>query len=197
MAQEKKYVIFAGINGVGKTALHHILDGNIHIGERISIDDIAASLGDWRDTMVQIKAARLAMASLKSAIAEGKSFHQETTLPGEAVVRFADLAKEHGYYIVLNYIGVASLEIAKERVRRRVEKGGHGIDEKVMEKRYEDMKKTLIPLIDRCDEVYFYDNTESFCQVAMMIGGKLADCAPNPPAWLDEILLEIGAKESQ
>ncbi|MBQ7364827.1 MAG: zeta toxin family protein [Clostridia bacterium] len=192
MAAEKKYVIFAGINGVGKTALHKILEGNIHIGERISIDDIAASLGDWRDTTVQIKAARMAMAELKSAIAEGRSFHQETTLPGEAVVRFADLAKEKGYYIVLNYIGVASLEIAKESVRLRVEKGGHGIDEKVMEKRYEDMKKTLIPLLDRCDEVYFYDNTESFRQVAMMLDHKLADCAPNPPEWLSEILKEIG-----
>ncbi len=188
MAQEKKYVIFAGINGVGKTALHHILDGNIHIGERISIDDIAASLGDWRDTMVQIRAARIAMAELKKAIAEGRSFHQETTLPGEAVVRFADLAKENGYYIVLNYIGVASLEIAKERVRRRVEKGGHGIDEKVMEKRYADMKKCLIPLIARCDEVFFYDNTTSFKQVAMMKNGEITDCDANMPTWMEEIL---------
>lgn len=195
MAAEKKYVIFAGINGVGKTALHKILDGNIHIGERISIDDIAASLGDWRDTMVQIKAARLAMAELKSAIAEGRSFHQETTLPGEAIVRFADLAKEQGYYIVLNYIGVASLDIAKERVRRRVEKGGHGIDEKVMEKRFEDMQKTLIPLISRCDEVYFYDNTTSFKQVAMMLGGKIADCAPDVPLWLVEIFDKLNLDE--
>lgn len=195
MGADKKYVIFAGINGVGKTALHKILDGNINIGERISIDDIAASLGDWRDTMVQIKAARLAMAQLKKAIAEGRSFHQETTLPGEAVVRFADLAKENGYYIVLNYIGVASLDVAKERVRRRVEKGGHGIDEKVMEKRFEDMPKTLIPLISRCDEVYFYDNTVSFRQVAMMLNGKLADCDGAPPDWLLEIFEKLEAAE--
>lgn len=195
MGADKKYVIFAGINGVGKTALHQILDGNISIGERISIDDIAASLGDWRDPMIQLKSARIAMAELKKAIAEGRSFHQETTLPGEAIVRFADLAKENGYYIVLNYIGVASLDIAKERVRRRVEKGGHGIDEKVMEKRFEDMKKTLIPLIARCDEVYFYDNTVNFKQVAMLLDGKLADCDVDLPAWLIEIftLLGVGA----
>ena len=195
MAAEKKYVIFAGINGVGKTALHKILDGNIHIGERISIDDIAASLGDWRDTMVQIKAARLAMAQLKKAIAEGRSFHQETTLPGEAVVRFADLAKENGYYIVLNYIGVASLDVAKERVRRRVEKGGHGIDEKVMEKRCEDMQKTLIPLIARCDEVYFYDNTVSFKQVAMMKDGRVLDFDAELPEWLLAIFDRLAAAQ--
>lgn len=195
MPTDKKYVIFAGINGVGKTALHQILDGNINIGKRISIDDIAAGLGDWRDSMVQIKAARIAMAELKSAIAEGSSFHQETTLPGEAIVRYADLARENGYHIVLNYIGVASLDIAKERVRRRVEKGGHGIDEKVMEKRFEDMKKTLIPLISRCDEVYFYDNTVSFRQVAMMLNGKLADCDRDLPSWLLDIFADLGITE--
>ena len=191
MGVDKKYVIFAGINGVGKTALHQILDGNINIGKRISIDDIAATLGDWRDPMVQLKSARIAMAELKSAIAEGVSFHQETTLPGEAVVRFADLAKENGYYIVLNYIGVASLDIAKERVRRRVEKGGHGIDEKVMEKRYADMLKTLIPLIKRCDEVYFYDNTVNFRQVAMLLDSKLSDHDVDLPAWLLDIFKEL------
>ena len=65
MGADKKYVIFAGINGVGKTALHKILDGNINIGERISIDDIAAELGDWRDPMVQIKAASAILGSSK------------------------------------------------------------------------------------------------------------------------------------
>ena len=194
MGADKKYVIFAGINGVGKTALHRILDGNINIGKRISIDDIATTLGDWRDPVVQLKSARIAMAELKSAIAEGISFHQETTLPGEAVVRFADLAKENGYRIVLNYIGVASLDIAKERVRRRVEKGGHGIDEKVMEKRYADMKKTLIPLIKRCDEVYFYDNTVNFRQVAMLLDSKLSDHDVDLPAWLLEIFKELDIK---
>ena len=194
MGADKKYVIFAGINGVGKTALHRILDGNINIGKRISIDDIATTLGDWRDPVVQLKSARIAMAELKSAIAEGISFHQETTLPGEAVVRFADLAKENGYRIVLNYIGVASLDIAKERVRRRVEKGGHGIDEKVMEKRYADMLKTLIPLIKRCDEVYFYDNTVNFRQVAMLLDSKLSDHDVDLPAWLLEIFKELDIK---
>ena len=82
MQNQKKYVIFAGINGVGKTALHTILGQDMGMGRRISIDDIARSMGDWRDTLVQIKAARKAMADLKNTIDAGESFHHETTLPG-------------------------------------------------------------------------------------------------------------------
>ena len=58
MASEKKYVIFAGINGVGKTVLHKVLSETVDLGQRISIDDIVYSMGDWRDPLVQIKAAR-------------------------------------------------------------------------------------------------------------------------------------------
>lgn len=188
MLCEKKYIIFAGINGVGKTALHRILSKDFDFGLRISIDDIAAGLGDWRDTLVQIKAARQAMTILRSAIDRGVTFHQETTLPGEAILRFADLARSRGYRILLYYIGVSSLEIAKERVRSRVAEGGHGIDERVMEKRYADMKSCLLPLIDRCDEVYFYDNTLRFRQIAVKQNGEFVDMDRELPDWFCDLL---------
>ncbi len=190
MQTDKQYIIFAGINGVGKTALHNVLAEGIDLGLRISIDDIAKELGDWRDTVVQIKAARRAMSDLRETIDKGLSFHQESTLPGEAVLRYADLAKEKGYRIILYYIGVSSLDIAKERVRRRVEEGGHGIDEKVMEKRFIDMKNCLVPLMDRCDEIYFYDNTLRFRQIAVVREGKLLDLDPDLPDWFVDLLNE-------
>ena len=187
MASEKKYVIFAGINGVGKTVLHKVLSETVDLGQRISIDDIVYSMGDWRDPLVQIKAARKAMGELRAVIDEGKTFHQETTLPGAAIVRYADLAKSKGYRVVLHYIGVASLDIAKERVRQRVEEGGHGIDEKVMEKRFSDMYNFLFPLIDICDEVYFYDNTLRFTQVAVIIDGVCTELDQDTPAWFRDL----------
>lgn len=186
---EKIYYIFAGINGVGKTALHRILSEYQDFGLRISIDDIVAELGDWRDPLLQIKGARMAMAVLKETIDRGVTFHQETTLPGEAIVRYADLAKSKGYRIVLHFIGVAELDIAKERVRSRVKKGGHGIDEKIMEKRYADLEKSLAPLMKRCDEIYFYDNTLRFRQVALARGGILVDKDPDLPEWFAEMAM--------
>ena len=45
-------------------------------------------------------------------------------------------AKEKGYFIELHYVGVESVEIAKERVKYRVEQGGHGIPEEDIERRF-------------------------------------------------------------
>ena len=190
MVDSKKYVIFAGINGVGKTALHRVLSENADLGKRISIDDIVLSMGDWHDPLVQIKAARKAMAELRAVIDEGLTFHQETTLPGEAIIRYADLARSKGYRVVLHYIGVASLDIAKERVRHRVEEGGHGIDEKIMEKRFADMYNFLFPLIERCDEVYFYDNSLRFTQIAVMLDGVVTDLDADRPDWFKDMMAE-------
>lgn len=187
MLCEKKYNIFAGINGAGKTALYQILSDSMDFGTRISIDDIAAKLGDWRDRLVQIKAARRAMSALREAIEKGVTFHQETTLPGEAILRFADLARAKGYRIRLYYVGLSSLDIAKERVRLRVEKGGHGIQERVMEKRYADMNNCLIPLIDRCDEIYFFDNTKRFRQIAVIFNGIPTDLTVDSPLWFEQL----------
>ena len=104
------------------------------------------------------------------------------------MVRYAYLAKSKGYRIVLYYIGVASLDIAKERVRLRVEKGGHGIDERVMEKRFADLQNCLIPLMARCDEIFFYDNTLRFRQIAVMRNGVLVDCDADLPVWFRELM---------
>jgi len=38
----------------------------------------------------------------------------------------------------MNYIGVENVEIAKERVKIRVSKGGHGIPSEAIERRYID-----------------------------------------------------------
>ena len=117
------YTIFAGINGAGKTALYNVLAPNTDLGTRVSVDDIAASLGDWRDTLVQLKAARSAMSLLGDLIKKRVSINQETTLPGEAIVRFAKQAREAGYFITLYFVGIENGEMALERVKERVAKG--------------------------------------------------------------------------
>lgn len=193
----KKYIIFAGINGSGKTALYGILKDTVELGHRISIDDIAAKLGDWKDNLVQIKAARQAMKELSECIDSGQTFHQETTLPGQAIVKFARKAKGEGFRVILYYIGIEELDIAKERVRKRVQAGGHGIDERVMEKRYAEMKQFLIPLISECDEIYFYDNTFRFRQVALVRGGHVEDADTDIPGWFSELDIPFFSKQQK
>jgi predicted ABC-type ATPase len=48
------------------------------------------------------------------------SFNQETTLSGRSILKNIKLAKENGFYISMNYIGVGNSQIAKDRVKVRV-----------------------------------------------------------------------------
>lgn len=178
------YIIFAGINGAGKTALYNVLSPHTDLGTRVSVDDIAASLGDWRDTLVQLKAARSAMNLLADLIEKRVSINQETTLPGEAIVRYAKQAREAGYFITLYFVGIENVEMAIERVRERVTKGGHGIEEAVIRKRFASLAANLARLVPYCDVVYLYDNSRRFRQVAVMRGGVMVDIDPDMPLWL-------------
>jgi predicted ABC-type ATPase len=65
----------------------------------------------------------------------------------------------------MNYIGVENPEIAKDRVKIRVSKGGHGISDDTIERRYYSSLKNLKAVIEACDEITIYDNTEIFKEI--------------------------------
>jgi len=187
----KVYTIIAGVNGAGKTSLFEVLRSSAFLGERVNIDEIALIYGSWRDMLVQIKAGRTAVKKINEYIKNGVCFHQETTLPGPTILKYAKMAKEHGFYIRLYYVGVDSVDTALERVHKRVENGGHGIDDEIIEKRFFSMAKELRALLPLCDEAIFYDNTVRFRLVAIWDKGELTDCDLDFPQWFSEIGLEI------
>ncbi len=45
-------------------------------------------------------------------------------------------AKKEGYYVTLIFFWLESVELAKDRVIKRVSEGGHGIAPMVIERRY-------------------------------------------------------------
>lgn len=42
-------------------------------------------------------------------------------------IKNIDIAKSRGYEVEVHYVGVETVEIAKQRIAYRVEHGGHGI----------------------------------------------------------------------
>lgn len=182
------YTIFAGVNGAGKTSLYSVLKNVSELGERINADEIAGKLGSWKDALVQIKAAREAMKNISDYIRQGVSFHQETTLPGATVVRQIKKAKAAGFRVKLYYVGLDSIETAILRVHRRIEKGGHGIEDSVIIKRFENLPQRLRVIIPLCDRVVFYDNTIRFRQIAIMQGNQIIDSDRDLPQWFRDLL---------
>ena len=185
----KKYTIFAGVNGAGKTSIYESIYYTENKEEkRINADEMVARIGSWQDTNLQIKCAREAVKLIKQYISEGISFNQETTLCGKSIIKNIILARENGFYIVMNYVGVDNPEIAKERVRIRVSKGGHGIPDNDIERRYYNSLNNLKEIIKLCDEVNIYDNTEMFREIIDFENNKIVWIDNKIPTWATVLL---------
>ena len=172
---KKVLYIFAGVNGAGKSTLYNSenLDNEIKYSTRINTDEIDRKIGDWKNNSDQIKAAKIAINLRNDCLKYGKSFNEETTLTGKTILKTIDKAKELGYELQLFYVGVNNPEIAKERIRNRVEKGGHNIADEIVEKRYYESLKNLKQMITKFDEVYLYDNSIKYKHIFSFINNKI------------------------
>ena len=180
---KKALLLFAGINGAGKTSLYNTVRSRTDLGVRVSLDDVARELGDWKDPVVQVRAGCVVLKQVSELIRQGQTFNQETTLPGAVIVTQLQEAKKAGYTVILYFVGVQGVEIAVDRVKKRMERGGHGISEEVIRKRYLNMPKALSRILPYCDRAFFYDNTEMFRQIAYIENNNFADIDPNLPEW--------------
>ena len=180
----KTAYIFAGVNGAGKSTLYwNEVEKGERLGQRINIDEIVSSFGDWRNS----KEARIALKLQKSFIDNNESFNQETTLCGKGIVRLVERLKEQGFRICLYYVGVDSVDIAKERVKMRIAKGEHNIDEALIKKQYTVSFKNLKQILPLCDKVFLYDNSKELRKIGQIIDGKLEY---ESTQWLDSLCLE-------
>lgn len=187
----KNLYLFAGVNGVGKSTMYNSqIEEGIKQSIRINTDEIVRTFGDWKNNADQIKAAKIAIKLRNHCFEEGKSFNEETTLTGKTILKTIDKAKELGYKIYLYYIGVDSPEIAKERVRNRVLKGGHDISSEVIEKRYYESLENLKKIISKCDYVDIYDNTDIYKLVFSFANNEIIENSISSSEWAKEAIRE-------
>jgi predicted ABC-type ATPase len=184
----KKYVLIGGVNGAGKSTLYQTTQG-LKTMKRVNTDELVKEIGDWRNLSDVISAGKVAVKLIDQYFTEGISFNQETTLCGRSVIKNIRRAKALGYIVELHYIGVDSVEIAKQRVKNRVEKGGHGIPERDIEKRYYESFQNLKEVLDECNLVAFYDNTEEFRRFAIYKNGENVVLSHKVPKWYSNLLL--------
>lgn len=182
----KKYIIIAGVNGAGKSTLYQLNESLKNI-PRVNTDELVREIGDWRNTSDIFNAGKIAVNKISQYLNEGVTFNQETTLCGQTIIKNILKAKELGYFIELHYVGVNSVDIAKARVKYRVEHGGHGIPVKDIEKRYVETFVQLKKVIKECNLIAFYDNTESFRRFAICKNGELVRISKDVPKWFTRV----------
>src|ERR1700748_851201 len=129
--------IVAGCNGAGKTtASFTILPEILNCKEFVNADNIAAGLSPFNPESVTIEGGRLMLKRIDQLIQERATFAFETTLAARTYMSLLKEARIAGYEITLLYFWLSSPGVAKERVAKRVSRGGHNIPTEVIERRY-------------------------------------------------------------
>lgn len=146
-----------------------------------------------------MKAGKIAVQRINDCFSRGVSFNQETTLCGHSIIRNIERAKKLGYIVELFYVGVDSVQIAKDRVAKRVNNGGHGIPEADIERRYVESLDNLSKVVELCNLVSLYDNTSSFRRFAIYKNGRQCLLSRNIPEWFknSNLYLDIENTEEQ
>ncbi|MCL2168619.1 MAG: zeta toxin family protein [Defluviitaleaceae bacterium] len=185
-----QYTMIAGVNGVGKSTIYTALscEEKAALGVRVNVDEVVSTLGHWSSDELQFIAAKQAVKQIKEHLESGITFHQETTLAGRSIASTIKKAKEKGYKILLWYVFVDSAETSKQRVAHRVQNGGHGIPDDVIENRFVASFENLKYIMPLCDEINLYNNTSEFEIVAKIIGGQLTIYNPNIPKHIMNVL---------
>lgn len=157
-----KVYIIAGCNGAGKTtASYTILPEVLNCVEFINADNIAKGLSPFNVEGVVIEAARIMLIRIRELIEQGVDFAFETTLASKSYVSLMKEAREAGYEIHLIFFWLNSVDMAKERVKQRVQKGGHNIPINVIERRYKAGIVNLNELyINFVDNWMLFDNSD-------------------------------------
>ena len=187
---KKVFYLFAGVNGAGKSTLYNSesLNNDIKNTIRINTDEIVREIGDWKNNSDQLKAAKIAINLRNECFLYGKSFNEETTLTGKTILKTIDRAKELGYELQLFYVGVSSTEIAKERIKSRVEKGGHHIENDIVEKRYYESLKNLKEIILKFDKIQLYDNSKKYKNIFSFSNNKILFKDNKSISWAKEAI---------
>ena len=129
--------IISGCNGAGKTtASYSLLPEMLDCKEFVNSDEFAKGLSPFDPSKASIQASRLMLMKIRYLLKRHEDFAVETTLATRTLLKIVKSAQAAGYTVTLLYFWLNSPELAVERVRARVEAGGHNIPEETIRRRY-------------------------------------------------------------
>jgi len=132
-------------------------------------------------------AADIAEFIRRKLMANGKSFSFETVLSHESKLQLLNDAKQLGYRIYLYYVATESPEININRVKIRVAKKGHAVDEARIKERYYRSLDLLLDTVKISNRAYLFDNSGKYYElVAEIADGKKVEMLTsdkNIPQW--------------
>lgn len=164
--------IVAGANGSGKSTLSNILLPKRQL-EFLNADEIAKEISPNAINKVPISAGKIYFKRLNDFFAKEISFAVESTLSGNNVLRIISQAKSKNYKIVLIYSFLENCTVCIERVKKRVNNGGHNVPNDDIIRRY---YKSIVNFWDKyrnlVDEWSLFYNGLEYTPLIVAYGDK-------------------------
>jgi predicted ABC-type ATPase len=145
-------LVFAGPNGSGKSTMTR---GLPTFGTYINADDLKKEYN-----LTDLEAAEQAESLRNEMVSRRADFSFETVLSTERNLWLLLKAKELGYEVQCIYVLTCNENINVARVRARYSAGGHDVPEEKIRLRYHRALSLLPRLIDMCNKILVYDNTD-------------------------------------
>jgi len=100
----------------------------------VNADNIAAGISPFNPQSVAVSAGRIMLDRIAELMKTGADFAFETTLSTRSYKNLVFDAQKKGYSVTLLYFWLDSPSLAIQRVKKRVENGGHNIPSDVIER---------------------------------------------------------------
>jgi predicted ABC-type ATPase len=167
-------VIIAGPNGAGKSTLAPVLlRDTFGLLEYVNADPIALGLSAFDSASMSFEAGRVTLDRLRGLADHRKNFAFETTLATRFYASWIARLRESGYDLHVVFVWLRSVELAIERVERRVLSGGHSIPEEVIRRRYHRGLVNFFELYQPLADTWAaYDNSGSATPLLVAAGGE-------------------------
>lgn len=181
--------IVAGPNGSGKSTLYQNTDFETEGGSIWIINPDLLSARIARIERLDAKRANIEAVQrierwLEASIRAHQTIGVETVLSTGKYRRLVNAAKKLRFQINLIYVLLAAPEMHVERVRLRVEKGGHDVPmQKILERRERSLRQ-LPWFLRQADRAWLYDNSGA---VPSLMGTKSKGIVTLDPSALSEI----------
>ena len=174
-------LVIAGPNGSGKSTITAFFD---KIGKYTNADDIVSATG-----MDNMEAAILVDKMRYESIDKKEDFTFETVLSSGYKLDILRKAKAEGYFIKCVFVLTADPQINIARIQSRVASGGHNVDSSKVIERYYKSINNIKELLEICDIMHVYDNTEIPQRIIRKHKEDLS-IYPNE-YWIEQDILEL------
>ncbi len=167
-------IVLAGPNGAGKTTVStDLLQGALGVHEFVNADTIARGLSEFNPAGAAIEAGRVMLRRLRHLTAQRLDVAFETTLASRSFAPWIRELKAAGYDFHLFFISLPTPEVAIDRVRSRVLRGGHSVPEETIRRRFEAGLRNFFELYKPLATTWrFFDNEHPPGLKVIARGGK-------------------------